>query len=137
MLINSRLFKHYSQTSFTTLASKCNNYVSNRCFSHFKLVFIYIACDYEMHVMLMLMLWDVNACLTPRYVTMSSQNTLLSRTERIKSQGVSIALNLVLPALWGWKAWISLNPKPTSCSGFIIVSWPNQWILCFPSYWFH
>jgi hypothetical protein len=68
MLINSRLFKHYSQTNFITLASKCNNYVSNRCFSHFKLVLTYIACDYKMHVMLMLILWDVNACLTPRGV---------------------------------------------------------------------
>jgi hypothetical protein len=44
-------------------------YVSNRCFTPFNLVLTYIACDYEMHVMLMLMLWDANACLTPRGIT--------------------------------------------------------------------
>jgi hypothetical protein len=40
---------------------------------HISIYFLtYIACDYEMHVMLMLMLWDANVCLTPRGVTVES-----------------------------------------------------------------
>jgi hypothetical protein len=38
--------------------SKGVSHVSN-------LVLTYIACDYEMHLMLVLMLWNVNAWLTP------------------------------------------------------------------------
>jgi hypothetical protein len=47
MLINSKLFKVIAKQVLPLLASKCNNYVSNICFSHFNSILTYIACDDE------------------------------------------------------------------------------------------
>jgi hypothetical protein len=69
MLINSKLFKVIAKQVLPLLANKCNNYGSNRCFSPFNSNELILHVMMNMYVMLMLVLWDVNACLTPRGVT--------------------------------------------------------------------
>jgi hypothetical protein len=56
MLINSRLSKIVIKPFLPLLASNCNNYSLNNCFSHFKFNGLILHVMINMYVMIMLML---------------------------------------------------------------------------------
>jgi hypothetical protein len=79
----------------------------------------------NMYMMLMLMLWDVNACLTPRGVTISplgtTRSTKIYKGLRITIEGITFLADLTLLPSEGLDVilgmdWLTLHKGVISCS---------------------
>jgi hypothetical protein len=77
MLISSKSFRVIAKQILPLLASNCNKF-RVQTYAFHNLINSNLNCHMVVHMraMLMIMIWDVNACLTPRGVTQTDERQM-------------------------------------------------------------